>query len=314
MVLPDTGLFVFKRSWLRNNCYFHNSNFLIKKGKEKKKIIPGPLFFHAYLKKVLRNPQQPGVISNFLTAPSLRDWQSEGAAGALQRCLQVFGTIFRQISRLKRGQVFRQWKQSRENSCVLIHKEERKGFHHKNNINNNSCNRRRWQSCVPQLGWAVWGGCRREMLAEGLPTVNATSSIQQGEPSQRCPRASLCSPPPALNPFKTTQAIWVFHATERSERKHYCVLIRAHPAPKGFRPSLLLPRGSRLAPGLYHTAGHCRHVFLESKGHSWMHRPRRSTWHLAVGLRGREMQRIRLHISIFSVVSLKELLIKRQTR
>jgi len=84
------SVFVFKRSWLQNNHCFHNSNFLIKKRKRKKKIIPAPLFFHAYLKKVLCNPQQPEVISNFLPAPNVRDWQSEGAAGAPQRRLQVF--------------------------------------------------------------------------------------------------------------------------------------------------------------------------------------------------------------------------------
>lgn len=125
VVLPDTGLFVFKRSWLQNNCYFHNSNFLMKKGKEKTKNHSRPFIFPCLFKKVLRNPQQPEVISNFLPAPGLRDRQSEGAAGRWQRCLQVFGAVFQQIARLKRGQVCRQWKQARGNSCVLIREEDR---------------------------------------------------------------------------------------------------------------------------------------------------------------------------------------------
>lgn len=211
MVLPDTGLFVFKCSQLQNNYYFHNSNFLIKKGKGKKKNHSKSFIFPCLFKKVLRNPQQPEVISNFLPAPGLRDWQSEGAAGGLQR---FFGAMFQQISRLKRGQVCRQGKQSRGNNCVLIHKEDRYGSHHKSNINNNRSNSRRWQSCAPQLGWAVWGGCRREMLTKGLPDLlHCHGEHQLQHPArgtQPAPRrASPCSPPLPLTLLKSRRRFGV---------------------------------------------------------------------------------------------------------
>lgn len=77
---------------------------------------------------------------------------------------------------------------------------------------------------MPQLGWAVWGGCRREMLAEGLPTVNTTSSIQQGEPSQRCPRASLCSPPLPLTLLKRRRRFGCFmQQRDRKENITVCL-------------------------------------------------------------------------------------------
>lgn len=129
----------FKCSWLQNNYYFHNSNFLIKKEKEQqqqKKNHSKPFIFPCLFKKVLRNPQQPEVISNFLPAPGLRDWQSEGAARALQRCLQVsWRDVSADCQAEKRGQVCRQWKQSGGNSCVLICEEDKQGFCPKNNKN-----------------------------------------------------------------------------------------------------------------------------------------------------------------------------------
>lgn len=87
VVLPDMGLFVFKRSRLQNNYYFHNGNFLIKRGKgKKKKIIPGPLFFHAYLKRccVTHSNQRLYQISCLLPA-----CMTGRARGRLGRCKGV---------------------------------------------------------------------------------------------------------------------------------------------------------------------------------------------------------------------------------
>lgn len=85
VVLPDMGLFVFKRSRLQNNYYFHNGNFLIKRGKGKKKNHSRPFIFPCLFKKVLRNPQQPEVISNFLLPACM----TGRARGRLGRCKGV---------------------------------------------------------------------------------------------------------------------------------------------------------------------------------------------------------------------------------